>query len=167
MALVVGGRLGFVHGCVGRLERNRSSARTPIAINQFPHHTCSLSSTHRPVPFLLVSHPNVWSAVSSASGSFCPATGNAAASRRLEKCPAIREQCDTQLLRRLESDLFRPAEPSVKVSAAIGCLNVKLMVDRRPGQLSSNRIAFVSQWRSYGTLASLPRHGQMTDLCNS
>lgn len=107
-----------------RLEdRNRSSRQDSVAINQFPHHTSSLPflpSLHRPAPFLLESRLNVRPAVSSSSGGPCPTAGIAAASRRLKKRPAIRKQCDTQLLRRVESHIFWSIEPGVKVSAAIG-----------------------------------------------
>ena len=105
-----------------RLETRGAGAirQNSVSINQFPQHTCSLSSLHRLHFTLLASRPNVWPAVSSPSGGFCPATGDAAASRSLDKCAAVREPCDAQLLCRVTSNVFRPLEPGIKVSAAIG-----------------------------------------------
>lgn len=96
-------------------------------LNQFPHGFSLPSLSSHRIPFPLVRTPavhrelrNVWPTVSPPCGNLLAAAIAAVASRVLQNHPPVRVPCDTQLFRRLASDVVRSAEPGLKVGAAIG-----------------------------------------------
>jgi hypothetical protein len=117
--------LDWGHGAAwlgARLRRAgwRAFARTQSqSINSLTTPVSSLFSSPGSL-FVCEPSPHVRPAVSSPSGGVCAATGDAAPPRRLKMYPAIRNQCDTQLLCRVEGDVVRPLGPGVQASCPIG-----------------------------------------------